>query len=48
MPFALDFGAVMAVGAALDADVEMLADVLPATEAAIVGQHAPTDGEVVE
>jgi hypothetical protein len=36
-PFALDYGAVMAVGAALGADLEMLADVLPAAEAAIIG-----------
>lgn len=43
-PFALDYAAVMAVGAALDADMEMLADVLPAAEAAIVAQFAGDDG----
>jgi hypothetical protein len=35
-PFALDYGAVMAVGAALGADAEILADVLPAAERAII------------
>ncbi len=33
-PFALDFGAVMTMGAALGADAEMLADVMPARPAA--------------
>lgn len=36
-PIALDHGAVMTVGMALGADAEMLADVLPAAEAAIIG-----------
>jgi hypothetical protein len=35
-PFALDFGAVMAVGSALRVDVELLADVLPDAETAII------------
>ena len=35
-PFALDYGAVMQVGAALGADLALLAEVLPAAEAAIV------------
>lgn len=35
-PIALDHGAVMMVGAALGADAELLADVLPAAEAAII------------
>lgn len=43
MPFALDFGAVMAIGAALDADPAMLADVLPAAEAAIISTYGPGD-----
>jgi hypothetical protein len=43
-PFALDFGAVMTMGAALGADSEMLADVLPAAQAAIVASLAPDDG----
>lgn len=35
-PFALDYGAVMTVGGALGVDTEMLADVLPAAEQAII------------
>ncbi len=35
-PFALDYGAVLMVGAAMGADLDMLADVLPAAEGAIV------------
>lgn len=35
-PFALDYGAVMMMGAALGVDAEMLADVLPIAEAAII------------
>ncbi len=35
-PFALDYTAVMTMGAALGVDTEMLADVLPETEAAIL------------
>ncbi|WP_230770704.1 DUF7697 family protein [Sphingomonas sp. Leaf4] len=36
LPFALDYGAVMSVGQALGADLDMLADVLPRADAAIV------------
>ena len=43
-PFALDFNAVMTMGSALGADLEMLADVLPAAEAAIIDNLAPDDG----
>ncbi|VXC63539.1 DUF7697 family protein [Sphingomonas sp. AX6] len=39
-PFALDFQAVMTIGEALGVDAEMLADVLPAAEMAIVSQYA--------
>lgn len=35
-PFGLDFGAVMMMGAARGADLALLADVLPACEAAIL------------
>jgi hypothetical protein len=35
-PFALDMGAVMAVAQARGVDLELLADVLPAAEAAIL------------
>ncbi len=38
MPFALDFGAVLAVGAAMQVDLGLLADALPAAESAIVRQ----------
>lgn len=41
--FALDYGAVMTVGAALGVEPEMLADVLPAAEAAIVASLARSD-----
>lgn len=37
-PFALDYAAVMAVGAALGADVTLLAEVLPAAETAILSK----------
>jgi hypothetical protein len=43
-PFALDFGAVMTMGQALGADPEMLADVMPAAQAAIIAALAP-DGD---
>ena len=36
-PFALDFGAIMAVGAARQVDLGLLADVLPAAERAVIG-----------
>lgn len=35
-PFALDFGAVMNVGAAKAVDLHLLADTLPSAEAAIL------------
>lgn len=44
-PFALDFGAIMTMGAALGADLEMLADVLGDVEAAIINQYAGDGGE---
>ncbi len=45
-PIALDHGAVMTVGSALGADVELLADVLPAAEAAIIsGLNDDEEGE---
>lgn len=43
MPFALDYVAVMGMGEALDADRDMLADVMPAAEAAIISQFAAGD-----
>lgn len=39
-PFALDFGAVMQVGAARGVDTTLLADILPIAEAAIVNRIA--------
>ncbi len=39
-PFALDFGAVMAMGQALGVDTALLADVLPTVEAVIVNRLA--------
>ena len=42
-PFALDFNAVMGMGAALRADPEFLADVLPAAEAAIIANLTPDE-----
>lgn len=36
MPAGLDFGAVMQMGAALGVDAQLLAEVLPAAEAAIM------------
>ncbi|MGT2515658.1 DUF7697 family protein [Sphingomonas panni] len=49
-PFALDYGAVMAVGTAMDADLGLLADVLPAAEAAIVSNLVGDDdaGDEIE
>lgn len=44
-PFALDYGAVMTVGAALGADAEMLADVLPAAEHAIIDSLRSDDAD---
>lgn len=47
VPFALDFGAVMAVGAARHVDLDLLADVLPSVEAAILSgrEGDPDDDE---
>ncbi|WP_294272808.1 hypothetical protein [uncultured Sphingomonas sp.] len=42
-PFALDHSAVMMMGAALGADAEMLADILPSAEAAIIAHLIPDD-----
>lgn len=36
VPFAIDFGAVMGMGAALGCDLELLADTLPAMERAVI------------
>lgn len=47
-PFALDFGAVMIMGAALGADAEMLAEVLPAAEAAIIGGLSSDNDDFAE
>ena len=42
-PAGLDFGAVMQMGAALGADLPMLADVLPRIESAIVNPSEPVE-----
>lgn len=48
-PFALDFGAVMVMGAALGADMDMLASVLPDAEAAIIaGLSGDAEGDVLD
>ncbi len=39
-PFALDFGAVMTVGAARHVDLELLSEILPAAERAILAAHS--------
>ena len=45
-PFALDFAAVMTMGQALNVDMHLLADVLPAVEAVIVNRLAEaSEGE---
>ena len=44
-PFGLDFGAVMMMGAAIGADLELLADALPAAEAAIINGLRDEGGE---
>lgn len=36
--FGLDYGAALALGTALSADMELLADILPAVESALVGR----------
>lgn len=38
--FALDFGAIMQMGSALDADLALLAEVLPAVESEIIAALA--------
>jgi hypothetical protein len=47
-PIGLDYGAVMAVATARGADVELLSEVLPAVEAAILdnlaGEESDDDG----
>jgi hypothetical protein len=44
VPAGLDFGAIYRTAEALDADVELLAEVLPSVEAAIVASFSG-DGE---
>ena len=44
-PFALDFGAVMQMGAARGVDVALLAEALPHAEAAIVNRLAGAEQE---
>jgi hypothetical protein len=39
-PIGLDFGAVLAMGAALDVDQKLLASVLPRVEAAIIASYS--------
>lgn len=46
VPFALDFGAVMAVGQARGVDLQLLAEALPAAEAAILATG--DDGDASE
>lgn len=48
VPFALDYGAVMMMGAALGCDQQLLAEVLPAVECAIVAGLSGDDGEEEE
>lgn len=42
-PFALDYNAVLAMAAAHEADAALLAEVLPAAEAAILSRFAEDD-----
>ncbi|MBW6523435.1 hypothetical protein KZ810_07980 [Sphingomonas sp. RHCKR47] len=47
-PFALDFGAIMQVGAARGVDLDLLSQALPHVEAAIISNltdQAPSDQE---
>lgn len=44
-PFGLDFGAVLMMGAAMGADLELLADVLPDVEAARIAGLRGEGGE---
>jgi|GEM_PF-5858661 len=48
MPFALDFGAVMMMGTALGVDVQLLADVLPAVEQAVIDNLIGDEPDAVE
>ncbi len=43
-PIGLDFTAALALGGAMRVDMELLADVLPATEAALMDLYRPEDG----
>ena len=45
VPFALDYGAVMAVASARGADAELIAEVLPAAEAAILASLDDGSGD---
>lgn len=42
-PYALDYGAVIMMGAAIDADLDLLVDVIDAAEAAILAQFQRDD-----
>lgn len=44
MPIGLDFGAVMQFGAAIGADLQLLADVLPDIEGQVVGEYHDEGG----
>ena len=44
-PFALDYGAALALGQAMGADMEMLADVLPGAETAILKRGVDEDSK---
>lgn len=46
--FGLDFGAVLAMGEAMGADRQMLAEVLPEVEACALGALARDDDEVTD
>lgn len=47
-PFALDYGAVMMIGQARGVDLDLLAEVLPAAEGAIVGRLTGDGSDVAE
>lgn len=47
-PFALDFGAIMTMGANLGADLPLLAAVLPRIEPIIIANLAGDEPEVIE
>lgn len=44
-PFGLDYGAIMTVGAHRGADLALLAETLPAAEAAILAMYAANSGD---